>query len=291
MRAWSYNEQIWCSRDQKIFPSNLMNIGQERDFYRLKDLTNQEINFIKLLINSNQSEMLKKLNHGWIELFTAVFKIRGIVNNLGISDAEFEQKTEKEIVNLGEDFHSEIEVSAIKFLEGMLTNNTNFLNDEELVAEFIHYLCVQYFRTKKIKEKVASAVAELGLLDADKAWNILSHIFSTSLGWSIYVERALWSAVILVNHTNTSFLTSDQPIINTYAAFGNKVVEHDHLEFYYPLSPNKALLLTKSSEYQGMHCRVLSEIEVARFNDAIVDLAYEQIYAASKSQLSEVAKI
>src|SRR5690606_2677793 len=104
LRAWSDNEQIWCFRDQNIFPSNSMNIGQERDFYRLKDLTNQEIDFIKLLIHSNQSEMLKKLNHGWIELFTAVFKIRGIVNNLGISDAEFEQEIEKQIVNLGEDF-------------------------------------------------------------------------------------------------------------------------------------------------------------------------------------------
>jgi hypothetical protein len=172
----------------------------------------------------------------------------------------------------------------------MLTSNTNFLNDEELVVEFIHYLCVQYFRTKKVKENVANSVAELGLLDVDKAWNILSNIFSTTLGWSIYIERSFWSAVILVNHTKTSFLTGDQPIINTYAAFGYQVKEHDHLEFYYPLSPNKALLLTKNSEFKGVHSKVLSEAEVARFNDAILDLAHEQIYAATKFQLNEVAK-
>jgi len=289
LRAWSDNEQIWCSRDNKIFPSNLMNIGQERDFYRLKDLTTQDIGFIKLFIDASQSEMLTKLNHGWVALFTTVFKIREKVNDLGISDADFEQEIEKQIINIGEDFHSEIESGAIKFLDGMLTKDTDFLNDEDSAIEFIHYLCVQYFRTKKIKESATSAVSELGLLDIDKAWNILSHIFSTTLGWSIYVERALWSVVILDNRTGTPFLTGDQPIINTYAAFGNEVIEHDHLEFYYPLSPNKALLLTKKTEYQRVPRKELSETEVVHFNDAIVDFSYEQIYAASKFQLNQVA--
>lgn len=290
LRAWSDGEQIWCYRDNKIFPSNLMNIGQERDFYRLKDLTTQNVEFIKQLIGVNQSEMLRKLNHGWIELFTTVFKIRGAVNDLGISDFDFEREIEKKIVNLSEDFHSKIESGAIRFLDGMLTSGSDFLHDEDSSVEFINYLCVQYFRTKKIKESVASAVSEAGVLDTDKSWNILSHIFATNLGWSIYLEREMWNVVILNNCTNTRFLTGDQPIINTYAAYGNEVIEHDHLEFYYPLSPKKALLLTKNPEYKGVRCKSLSECEVDRFNDIIVDLSHEQIYAESKLQLGEVAE-
>ena len=92
---------------------------------------------------------------------------------------------------------------------------------------------------------------------------------STNLGWSLYIERALWNAVILKTNRDI-VLTGDQPIINTYAAFGNEVTEHDHLEFYYPLSPRKALLLTKKRELQGVHSKVLSEAEVGEFNDAIV---------------------
>jgi len=288
LRAWSDNEQIWCSRSKKVFLSNLMNIGQERDFYRLKDLTTQEIEVLTLLIGANQSEMLRKLNHGWIELFTTVFKIRGLANDLGLSDADFDLEIERQIINLGEDFHSKIESRAIAFLDGMLTSNTNYLIDEDTAVDFIHYLCVQYFRTKNIKENVTKAVSELRLLDTDKAWNVLSHIFSTNLGWSLYVERALWNAVILENPTKISFLTGDQPIINTYAAFGNEVTEHDHLEFYYPLSPIKALLLTKKRELQGVHSKVLSEAEVGEFNDAIVYFSYEQIYAVSEIQLNQV---
>jgi|TARA_R100000501_G_C2597706_1_gene95737 hypothetical protein len=118
-----------------------MNIGQERDFYRLKDLTTQDIEVIKLLIGTHQSEMLKKLNHGWIELFTTIFKIRESVNNSDLSNSDLEEEIERQIINIGEDFHSDIESGAIKYLDGMLTNDTDFLRDEDSSIEFIHYLC------------------------------------------------------------------------------------------------------------------------------------------------------
>lgn len=285
LRPWSDNEQIWCVRNKKVFPTNLMNIGQERDFYRLNELTNKEISFLTSLINQHASETIRKLNHGWVELFTAIFKIREQVNNYGLSDDAFEAEIEKQIINLGEDFHCRIEEGAIKFLGGLLDSGTNFLADEDNVIEFIHYLCVQYFRTKNMKESAVSAVSELGLLDMDKAWNILSHTFSTTLAWGIYSERSQWSSVILENHTPSPFLTSDQPIINTYAAFGKQVKDHDELEFYYPLSPEKALLLTRKDEYKGMSSKALNELEARGYNDIVIDMSYEQIYSFQKEQL------
>ncbi|KEK26512.1 DUF4238 domain-containing protein [Shewanella xiamenensis] len=290
LRSWSDNEQIWCARNKKVFPTNLMNIGQERDFYRLNELTKQEISFLTLLINQHTSEAIQKLNHGWVELFTAVFKIREQVNNHGLSDDEFEAEVEKQIINLGEDFHCGIEEGAIKFLDGLLDSGTNFLADEDNAIEFIHYLCVQYFRTKKMKESAASSVSQLGLIDMDKAWNILSHTFSTALAWSIYAERSQWSSVILENHTPSPFLTSDQPIINTYAAFDKQVKDHDELEFYYPLSPEKALLLTKKAEYKGMSSKSLNELEASAYNDIMIDMSHEQIYSFQKEQLEMYAQ-
>lgn len=291
LRSWSDNEQIWCIRNKKVFPTNLMNIGQERDFYRLNELTKQEVEFLTLLINLHTSEAIQKLNHGWVELFTAVFKIREQVNKHGVSDEEFEAEIEKQIINLGEDFHCSIEEGAIKFLDGLLDNGTNFLADEDNAIEFIHYLCIQYLRTKNMKESAASSVSELGLLDVDKAWNILSHTFSTTLAWSIYAERSQWSSVILENYTPSPFLTSDQPIINTYAAFGKQVKDHDELELYYPLSPEKALLLTKKPEYKGVPSKSLNELEANDYNDIMIDMSHEQIYSFQKEQLEVYIKI
>lgn len=290
LRAWANNEQIWCARNNNIFLTNLMNIGQERDFYRLNELTLDEIKNLHSLVNQTPSEMLRKLNHGWITLFTLIFEIRSRVEDMGIKNDAIESEIEKQIINLGEEFHCGIEESAIKLLDELLKNDTNFLEDDEHVISFIHYLCVQYFRTKKIKENASTAVAQLGFLDVGKVWNILSHIFATNLACTIYLERASWSSVILENYTQFPFLTADQPIINTYSAFGGNVNKHDDLEFYYPLSPQKALLLTKKAKYTGLATKVVNETEAEYYNNAMVDLSHEQIYSAYQDQLMTLAE-
>lgn len=50
LNAWATDEQIFCLRENKIFKTNLMNIGNIRDFYRLKELSNQDIEILNLLI-------------------------------------------------------------------------------------------------------------------------------------------------------------------------------------------------------------------------------------------------
>ena len=68
----------------------------------------------------------------------------------------FELGIERQIINLGEDIHSKIESRAIGFLDGMLISNTNYLIDEDTAVDFIHYLCVQYFRTKTLRKMLKS---------------------------------------------------------------------------------------------------------------------------------------
>jgi hypothetical protein len=76
LKPWSTNNKIWCHRDGKIFNPNLMGIGQERDFYKLKHLTKSDIALIKLLAIDHLNPRLKKLNEGWLTMFTAVFEIK-----------------------------------------------------------------------------------------------------------------------------------------------------------------------------------------------------------------------
>ncbi|WP_421201325.1 DUF4238 domain-containing protein [Aeromonas enteropelogenes] len=95
---------------------------------------------------------------------------------------------------------------------------------------------------------------------------------------------------MLENHTYSPFLTSDQPIVNTYAAFGKQVKDHDELEFYYPLSPEKALLLTKKAEYKDMSSIALKEFEAISYNDIMIDMSHEQIYSVRKDQLERYAQ-
>lgn len=284
LKTWSNNNQIWCLRDGKIFQTNLMNVGQKRDFYKLNDLTQEDILHIQTFLDS-QSEPLQKLNQGWIEIFTIIFKIKKIANNNGLSTEELETEVDEQIHNLEENIHSQIESNAIKFLDDLNSNNLDFIENDTDLIDFIHFICVQYFRTNRMKQKVISQMTDNSIMDMKKLWNILSHIFATSLGWSIYSERTQWNIILLNNETNVCFITTDQPVINTFVAHGGVVKEHDDLEFYYPLSPTKALLVTKLDTYNSSCSNFLGVNEVERYNKGILGLSYELIFASSKGQL------
>ena len=48
--AWATDGQIWCRRADKYFPTSTENVGQRRDFYRLKELSDGDVAFVERLI-------------------------------------------------------------------------------------------------------------------------------------------------------------------------------------------------------------------------------------------------
>ncbi len=60
------------------------------------------------------------------------------------------------------------------------------------------------------------------------------------------------------------------------------------MELYYPLSPEKALLLTKKAEYKGMPFKSLNELEASAYNDIMIDMSHEQIYSFPKRTVRNV---
>ena len=116
LKAWSENDSIYCLMDGRIFKSGLMGVGQERYFYKLKELTKDEIKFIKALIDKDKRPMIRKLNHGWIDFFNQVFEIRDLLDGHGVSHPEADKMLDVLVHNFEEDFHSRIESDAIKFL-------------------------------------------------------------------------------------------------------------------------------------------------------------------------------
>ncbi len=46
LSAWAENGMIWCCRNDKIFNSNLTGVGQERDFYQLKPLSEKDLDSV-----------------------------------------------------------------------------------------------------------------------------------------------------------------------------------------------------------------------------------------------------
>jgi hypothetical protein len=101
------------------------------------------------------------------------------------------------------------------------------------------------------------------------------------------LERDKYGLVLLKNNSGVRFITGDQPVINTYSVDGNG---HDGCEFYYPVSPNLAVLMTEKDEYKTVESITVDSSQAKWFNQAIADLSDEQIYAFSKESLIEFKK-
>ncbi|PZV15926.1 MAG: hypothetical protein DCF20_09180 [Pseudanabaena sp.] len=85
LRAWSVNEFIWCYREGKIFNSNLMGVGQIKYFYKLKEMTVQDMEFIRMVAIEPCSPHLQELNEGWLNWFNYVFDLKKNIESLNNS--------------------------------------------------------------------------------------------------------------------------------------------------------------------------------------------------------------
>jgi len=61
-------------------------------------------------------------------------------------------------------------------------------------------------------------------------------------------------------------------------------------EFYYPISPSIALLITSDPAYRAVDSVLITVKEVEEYNRAMYEMSYEQIYARSKVYLEKYAK-
>ena len=78
-------------------------------------------------------------------------------------------------------------------------------------------------------------------------------------------------------------------IINIFAKL-NKIPEEGKHTFYYPVSPNLAILVGKTDHIGKKNCKDLTEKEVETYNYMMFERAHEQIYAESKETLENLQK-
>jgi hypothetical protein len=287
LKSWANKESIFCKMNNKIFQSNLMGIGQEKYFYKLNDLTDKEKVIIQKLAINSSPKHLKKLHNNFVNGFTSIYNLKKLFNKELENDNKIAKLFEMYESNMNEDYHSEIESLNIKYIEKLLDKNINFFTCEEDRISFSYYIATQFFRTKKMKNNVINAVGNNKLVDIEKIWPILAHIFSTNLGHSIFIDKK-FRLVLLVNKTNLEFITGDQPIINTYAV--GKLINEEikELEFYYPLSPKIALLVTEDKKYKEQIINISDNTIINFYNTGIIKESNTQIYASNREILENI---
>jgi hypothetical protein len=283
LSAWCVGNQIMCMRDDKIFKSNLMGVGNKRDFYKLKELSIYEISVIKQMFIDSQPNYLKPIVENFIIMFNKIFEIKKKIEESGISKSA-QEAIDTQINNIEEDYHAIIESNSIKYLDFLRQNNTSFYNTEEGAIEFNYYLMTQYFRTNYMKEKMSKIDGKKINIDFNKLWNLISHISATITSFNITRQKQ-FKYYLLKNNSQIPIITGDQPVINIYADYKNeKKLDFDELEIYYPISPNLSFLLSKRNDVEIN----LNSEQIEFYNNLIFKASLEQIYSNDLNILEKI---
>ena len=275
----------------KVKRSGLTVVGGENDFYKLKELTDDDIASIRVLIQQ-LPEGGRKGHEDLLRYYILPMRLkrdlgRRIAENPEAENdpqvAEASRYIEVLISNLNENYHASIERRFWPYLKQIAGRNFGFYDEPLKVGEFFHGLAVQYLRTKAARERAKKTV-KVVFEDLERVLDLLSHMFAVVMGRSLMVDRRKFQIVVLDNSTEVPFITSDQPIINILTD-GKSVVAPDRMELYYRLSPTQAMLfLEKKTATAGIDQNVSID-EAHRYNRMIYDHSAFRIFSNSEEYL------
>jgi hypothetical protein len=280
LKAWAdEKDQVICLRKDKIFPSNTMNIAQEKYFYELQDLTDEEKSTVLNMTMQASSKYLQKLHIHFIDNYLKVFKYENITRHLTEDKKEqVDALLNQYKKNYEEDYHAHIEGIGNRYLDFIRDGNISFYydNTKEDRMMFLFFITLQYMRTKKRRNAAIKEFRD-NSINMKKIWPICAHIAATNIASGLHIEKE-YKLVLLINKTEINFITSDQPLVNTYCVKNKKVLEEHELEFYYPISPKLSVLITKDIK-DSRKVIIADEKKICFYNDMIFKSHEEQIYA------------
>lgn len=283
LSAWAVDGYLWASRKDKVFSTSPENVLLERDFYRIEPLNEKEQQFMKHVIDLNQS--MKLLNMGWLVNNQFYLSRLDIISD----DPDTAAVAERLAVQMGECLQSQIENIAEKQCLALKKGDCAFWEDENASITFRLYLCQQYFRSKNMRDRIIELVERIshqyGVTDVDggRIWKVLQYILMTNLAYNIGPHNG-FQPVMLDNQTGLNFITGDQPIINLCEDL-TETGEPKDLIFYYPLSPTAGMLLTHDVKEIGKHYKVNKD-EADHLNRKIAAKAEISVIADSKELVS-----
>lgn len=281
LKPWTANGVIWCLQNDRIFSTGTSVIAIEKDFYKLHNITQADIELINMLFAKGHH--LSRKNHA--HLLSVLMKPFHIAAQGTCSQdrTNINKYLDDYSSNVLEDYHASIEASFIPLLGSALKGDIRFYEDDEQCILFLNYLCTQYMRTKGIKERAIYLCKADGSADLSRVWNVMIHMFAADIGASLFVERKRRKLILIHNDcTEVPFLTGDQPAINLKAV---QLGPPDRLAIYYPISPQLALLLSDVDEEPLFATDGLTATQASTLNRKLFDACYKQVFAKSRESL------
>lgn len=293
LQGWAVNGTVAVVRkDGASFTSNPINIGQERDFYRLPILSIEDEHFAwKMISAPGVNPTLVESNMGWLHAFAAPSRLRRLLKERGVAREVLENLIREVEIQTEESLHSKIEGAAIRLLSYLRAGNSGFWNVDADAMDFTFFLAVQHLRTKAMRERLLTLNKTDSRIDSriagqvERTWPIIRIALATNLSWSLYADRTRWHIRVLSASEQLRFITGDQPVLNLLPLTGN----HDDLALYYPVSPESAVLFElRDVESPIGPKNLLNDATVEDLNRKVIEGIHEQAFGSNLPYLKQL---
>jgi len=288
LRSWSSKDRICTLLKEKneVRTTGLMGVAQERYFYRLQELSISEFELLEGLISKSHHSVQGLLNDFLIpyRAFTDISKkIKGSKPN---------EKIESELreieINTLEKIHEKFETDGAKLISCRSQEDLKqILSNPDDRNSALIFLCVQYYRTNKVKNDVINSFKDDGKMDISKIWNIVTLIMSFNTARNIAIDEKLRFRYF-ENQTNIPFVTGDQPVLNIKQNEKDEYGNVKDLEFFYPLSPLNAISVHfENSQTEQIEKILISQPMVEYFNDFVIENSLKFSFCNNEEYLNK----
>jgi hypothetical protein len=288
LKAWAIDGHLWCRRGEKRFPASTENIAHCRDFYCLKEMSERDFEVVDLLI-SPMNEPLRSLAKGWVALFRLPHEAKRLYKASGQRNLELEHELDVDINNTEEDLHASVEEKVIPILAPLREGDSGILDNDQHFLQFARFIGMQYMRTPRIMRRSIEGMSAMpGAMpgfNVEASWGLLRTIFATNIGGSLFFKRRTLRLTFLNAPAGAELVTGDQPIVNARAVGLADGAQATEVEYYYPLTPERALLMDFDYTHALTERRSLTVDETVTYNKMIVAASEEQVYARSENAL------
>jgi hypothetical protein len=286
LKSWAENGQVHCLQDDGIFRAGLRNVAAENHFYRLRELTEADITFIREAAIMDSPERLKPFHEDLLRRFASPHTAKAHYENQGAASPSILAAIDRDIAEANENFHTTIEDSFRPYLESLHRGDLTFFSNDKDAVLFYRGLGVQYMRTNH-RRRIELMMAPQGRVLYERTANVLTHIFAVNIGYSLFNDHPKFKLLLIENPSDVPFVTADQPVINIAAKLKDTGAPNK-FEGYYPISPTNALLILESdSEFLPDNLTV-SALEAHFWNLRIASRSYRQVFAKSIRELEMV---
>ncbi len=270
---------LYLKKDRKIIISSPGNIGVERNFYALPDLSETEL------------LMALGLTHfaGIPDSYILALHSHSLAKQNAKNDLEMRelQKVQNTYI---EELYGVVESSFPR--EQLIANDLSFWRkDKKMTQDCVAYIVRQQFRTKRTQDVIVMHQKENSYwngnyIDWKKVYKYYNFILPINVIDNIMNSIHLFNLEIVAVENGDALLIGDQPVINleTWEPQGSNPLSR--ISLYYPLSPLQALCLYHRDSKTQFHGK-LSQEDVDKLNNKQIERSLYQVYSNSEKLLQK----